>query len=304
MMNVAATAIGFIGLGLMGTPIAIQLCKAGYDVRVWARSPEKLTPAREAGATVADSPAATAADADVIFLCVTDTDAVEAIVFGDNGVAKTGRKGAILVDHSSIRPDSTVSFANRLKKTAGMHWIDAPVSGGAPAVFNKSLVVMAGADNEELIERIRPLTGHYAGRVTHMGPVGAGQTTKLVNQTLVGVNFALLAEVVAFAANAGIDAAKLPGALAGGRADSRLFQEFLPRMLQQDPPREGRIDIVLKDLDMVADAAKANGTPMPLAMLAGSLHRMLVAKGFGNADNAELPRLYRPDSAGSTDQLT
>ena len=294
-----AITVGFIGLGLMGAPIAHQLCAAGYAMRVWARSAEKLAPVIKAGATAVDSPAAVATEADVIFLCVTDTDAVETIVFGKNGIAETGRNGAILIDHSSIRPDATVLFAERLKAATGMDWIDAPVSGGAPAVNSKTLVVMAGAASAELVEKIAPLLQHYAGQVTHMGPNGAGQTTKLINQTLVGVNFALLAEVVTFAANAGIDAAKLPGALAGGRADSRLFQEFLPRMLQSHPPQEGRIDIVLKDLDMVAAAAKANGTPMPLTTLAGSLHRMLVAKGYGNADNAQAPQLYRKETANA-----
>ena len=148
--------IGFIGLGLMGAPIAMKLIEAGRHVSVWGRSPEKLAPAVAAGAKLSPSPRELAANADVVMLCVTDTAAVETVVFGDDGVASGGRNGAILIDHSSIRPDATRDMAARLEALAGMAWIDAPVSGGAPGVANKTLVVMCGGD-KDVFDRALPV---------------------------------------------------------------------------------------------------------------------------------------------------
>ena len=290
------STLGFIGLGLMGTPIALKLCANGYSVRVWGRTQAKLEPALAAGAQQAQSPAELATACDILFLCVTDTQAVASVVFGDQGVVAGARTDTVLVDHSSIRPEETRRMAARLHAETGMHWIDAPVSGGATGVENKTLVVMAGAESS-VFERVYPVVMSYAGRFTRMGDIGAGQSTKLINQALVGAGFALLAEVTQLAINAGIDVAKIPQALAGGRADSRLLQEYMPRMAQADFTPQGRIDIILKDLQTVSDVAHATHTAMPMTGLATELHRLLVATGHGSEDNAAFIKLLAKDKS-------
>ena len=202
-------SLGFIGLGLMGSPIALKLREAGYPLAVWGRTVAKLEAALAAGAEALDSPRAVAAASDIVFLCVTDTAAVEAVVFGDDGVAAGAAAGKVLVDHSSIRPDASRALAARLLDETGMAWIDAPVSGGAAGVEAGTLVVMAGG-TPEAFARVEPVMTSYAGRATLMGPSGAGQTTKLINQALVGVGFAVIAEIAALARDAGMDAAQIP----------------------------------------------------------------------------------------------
>lgn len=283
--------VGFIGLGAMGAPIARKLQEAGYPLNVWGRRPEPLQPFADNGATVCDSPSAVAAASEIVFLCVTDTDAVEAVVFGPQGLAEGGSADTVLIDHSSIRPDATRTFADRLKAACGMAWIDAPVSGGGPGVENKTLVVMAGGD-AAAFKRAYPVVMSFAGRCTLMGPSGAGQATKLINQTLAGVNFALLAEATQLALDAGIDAARIPEALAGGRADSAILQEYMPRMVERTFNPMGSIALMLKDLETAAGLAREHGTTMPLTALAIELHRLRVAAGQSGEDNAAMIRLY------------
>ena len=291
--------LGFIGLGLMGTPIALKLLEQGYPLTVWGRTPGKLEAALAAGAVRADSAAAVAAASEIVFLCVTDTAAVETVVFGENGIAAGTDAGKILVDHSSIRPADSRRMAARLLAEHGMHWLDAPVSGGAAGVANKTLVVMAGGDSA-VFKQVEPVVLDYAGKFTLLGPSGTGQSTKLINQALVGASFAVLAEVTQLALKASIDASQIPSALAGGRADSRLLQEYMPRMAQADFEPHGRIDIVLKDLDMVAELAQATGAAMPMLGLARELHRLMVLQGLGPADNAATIKLFDVNPAPAT----
>ena len=283
--------LGFVGLGLMGTPIALKLLENGYNLTVWGRTQAKLETVLAAGAKQADSAAALTEASDIVLLCITDTAAVQAVVFGKDGVAAGASADKILIDHSSIQPEATRQIASRLAAETGMRWLDAPVSGGIPGVQTKTLVVMAGGD-EDVFKRAEPVVMNYAGRITLMGPVGAGQTTKLVNQALCGAMFTLLAEVTKLAQNAGIDVEKIPSALAGGRADSRLLQEYMPYMARADYTPRGRIDILLKDLETVAALARDTQTAMPLTGLATELHRLMKARGFGAEDNAALMKLY------------
>ena len=285
-MNSDLPRIGFIGLGLMGAPIAMKLIGVN-PVSVWGRDPEKLKPALAAGATLAASRRELAAESDIVILCVSDTVAVEAVVFGDDGVASGGRSGAILVDHSSIRPDATREMAARLKAQTGMAWLDAPVSGGAPGVANKTLVVMCGGD-KDTFERALPVMMTYAGRCTRMGDVGAGQTTKLFNQALCAVAFVAVAEITAFAKRAGVDATLIPAALAGGRADSSILQEYMIRMATGDRRRSGRIDTLVKDLAAVAQLARESGADIPTVTFASQINSELVARGLGAEDPAAI----------------
>lgn len=293
-MTAQPTSLGYIGLGLMGGPMALRLAAAGYSLHVWNRSPDKLTALTDAGAQAASSPRAVAANSDIVFTCLTDTDAVEAVVFGADGIAGAATADKTLVDFSSMRPDKAKAFADRLRAETGMGWIDAPVSGGVPGAANGTLTVMAGGAESDF-DRVRPVLAHLAGRVTLMGANGAGQTTKLINQMIVGAGLALMAECCQFAEDAGIDPAKLPEALAGGRADSPILQQFLPRMAARDQDVQGRIAIMVKDLNTVMDTARDLGSSLPLTGLAAEIHKLLVKRGLADADNAATVTLYAPD---------
>src|SRR5262249_36189920 len=204
-----AESLGYLGLGLMGAPMTRRLLKAGYEVRVWNRSTDKATALVEAGAKRAASPRDVAAGASVIFMCVTDTAAVEEVAFGPDGLAAAHGAGKLVVDFSSIHPDAARVVAARLKAANGMGWIDAPVSGGTKGAEEGTLAVMAGGDAAD-VERVRPYVLAMARRLTHMGPTGAGQITKLCNQVIAGCAMTVLAEATRLAANAGIDAGRLP----------------------------------------------------------------------------------------------
>jgi len=292
-----APAVGFIGTGTMGGPMVRQLLAAGHPTLVWNRTPGKLEALVQAGAERARSPSELARASRLVILCVTDTAAVETVVFNEQGVASGGGPDKILVDHSSISPAATRAMAERLGRETGMRWIDAPVSGGVPGIESRTLVIMAGGDERDVAEA-QPALAAYAGRVTRMGPVGAGQTTKLINQVLVGTGFVAVAEAFRLARDAGVDTALIPACLAGGRADSRLLQEYMPHMAAGDMTVRGRIDIMVKDLDTVHELARVTGTPMPFTQLACELHRLMVAQGHGAADNAAIVHLYGGQDRG------
>ena len=223
--------------------------------------PGKAAALVEAGAKLEKLPREVADSVSLIFMCLTDASAVEEVVFGADGLATASGVGKLVVDFSSIHPDAARSIAARLKAANGMGWIDAPVSGGTKGAEEGTLAVMAGGDAAD-IERVRPYVLAMARRLTHMGPTGAGQTTKLCNQVIVGCAMAVLAEATRLAVNAGIDAGRLPEALTGGFADSIPLQLFVPRMVQgiHSPPF-GHIATMLKDLDTVVSVAARHVKP-------------------------------------------
>lgn len=286
--------LGYVGLGLMGGPMARRLLDAGYPLSVWNRDPAKAWALADSGAALLASPAAVAAASDIVFTCLTDTTAVETVVFGPDGIASGGRAGTVLVDFSSIQPARAAAMAQRLRDEAGMGWIDAPVSGGVPGATKGTLAVMAGGDPAEF-ERVAPVVAHLSGRFTLMGPNGAGQTTKLINQMIVGCGFAIVAEACQLAEDAGIDPARIPLALAGGRADSPILQQYMPRMAARDREVQARVAIMIKDLNTVMEEAKRLGSALPMTGLATELHKLLARHGLADADNAEMIRLYAPD---------
>jgi 3-hydroxyisobutyrate dehydrogenase len=281
--------LAYAGLGLMGGPMALRLVRAGHAVRVWNRTAAKCAAAVEAGAMRAASAADAARGADVVFMCLSDTKAVEAAVFGPDGIADGIGAGAVLVDFSSMAPDATRAFAARLKSARGAEWVDAPVSGGVAGAEAGTLAVMAGGD-PVAFARVEPFVKAMAARFTHMGPVGAGQTTKLCNQVIVGSLMCVIAEAARLASNAGIDALKLPEALAGGWADSKPLQICLPRMVKaiHDPPL-GAAWTMLKDLDTAHDAARRTNTPLPVSSAAAEVFRTLCAR---EGDEAEAMRIF------------
>ncbi|MFX1672293.1 NAD(P)-dependent oxidoreductase [Paraburkholderia sp. A2WS-5] len=281
--------LGFCGPGLMGAPMIRHLLRAGNTVHVWNRSPAKAEALVADGAQVAATPAALAQHADVVLLCVADGAAVEQVVFGEHGllaaaVAEGGQAVRVrrIVDHSSIPPEQTRELAARAA-TLGVGWVDAPVSGGVAGAQAGSLAVMAGGTAED-IGAVAPILAAYAARVTHMGGPGAGQTTKLCNQAIVTATVAAIAEAVGLARRSGIDAAKLPEALAGGWADSTLLRTFVPRMTQDGLVPIGALRTFQKDVDTVADAARQTGTPMPVAGTVQQVLRLGAAMGLAEAD--------------------
>jgi len=280
--------LGYLGLGMMGFPMARRLLSAGHEVAVWNRSAGKAGALIEAGAKPAANPRGVAASCSIIFMCVTDAAAVEDVVFGSDGIGSVPGAGKVVVDFSSIHPDRARTIAVRLKEANGMNWIDAPVSGGTKGAEEGTLAVMAGGDASD-IERVRPYVLSMARRLTHMGPTGAGQVTKLCNQVIVGCTMAVLAEAARLAVNAGIDAGRLPEALAGGFADSIPLQLFVPRMVQgiHSPPL-GHIATMLKDLDTVAEVAHDTSTPLPMASLAAQLFRLAKAARGADVDALEI----------------
>ena len=281
--------IGFCGPGLMGAPMVRRLLAAGHEVHVWNRTVAKLAPLAEAGAIIEATPAALAAQSVAICMCLLDAAAVESVVFGPAGIASvTGARWVI--DHSSIAPGATQTFASRLMKANGAVWIDAPVSGGVAGAAAGTLAVMAGGP-AGAIAQITPLLTAYAARVTHMGPVGAGQATKLCNQTIVAATIAAIGEAVGLARNSGIDPAKLTEALAGGWADSKLLQIFVPRMTAPPEVSIGALDTMLKDLDGVAVLARESGTPMLVSGAVQQAYRLASSLGLGGADLSEIARL-------------
>lgn len=284
--------IGYCGLGLMGFPMVQRLMAAGHPVMVWNRSPEKAVALQKLGATVANTPQELAQSCDVVFLCLFDAQAVQDVVFGQQGLAQ-GAGLRYVVDHSSIAPAATIDFAQRLEQANGAVWIDAPVSGGVGGAQDGTLAIMAGGP-PDAIHDLTPLMMAYGKRVTRMGAAGAGQTSKLCNQTIVASTISAIGEAVALAEAGGVDASQLSHALAGGWADSVLLQLFVPRMT--DPPPQQKmasINTMLKDLDTVAALAQQHHVPMPVGGAAQQAYRQARARDLGESDVSQLIQLYR-----------
>jgi 3-hydroxyisobutyrate dehydrogenase-like beta-hydroxyacid dehydrogenase len=275
--------LGFIGIGLMGRPMTLRLLAAGHEVTVWNRSPDKLGPVVERGARPADSPAGVARAADLVMMCVTDQRAVGEVLFGADGIATGAKPGLLVVDFSSIAPAAARDFATRLEQK-GIELVDAPVSGGVSGAEKGTLAIMAGGKAEQ-VERARPVVMHLAQRFTRMGESGAGQTTKLCNQIIVGSLVAVIAEAVRLAEAAGVDARMLPEALKGGFADSAPLQVFGARMAARTfEPSIGAVSIMLKDLENAAVVAREKTVPLPMARTAAELYRLLTAQGKGEKE--------------------
>jgi 3-hydroxyisobutyrate dehydrogenase len=291
-----ATPLGFIGVGAMGLPMVRRLLAAGHSVTVWDHVPERLAVAERAGATAADNAASLARAAEIVFLCLTDAVAVETVIFGPKGLSSVPAPQIIVVDFSSIPPDRTCSIAARLKAANGMSWIDAPVSGEATGAADGTLAVMAGGNPPDL-DRVKPYVLTMSQRFTRMGAIGAGQAAKLCNQIIAACAMVVLSEATRFAVDVGIDAARLPEALAGGFADSIPLQLFVPRMANElAEPAIGPVSIIIKDLDTIADVARTHATPLPMASLAAQMLRLLRSSCGPRADVLEVYKLGEPQS--------
>jgi 3-hydroxyisobutyrate dehydrogenase len=288
--------IGFLGIGIMGEAMVLRLLERGRPVTAWNLEPERLDRVVPHGAVAAPTPAAVAAASDVVILCVLHTEAVARCVFGPDGIASAGpAPGKILLDHSTADPAATREMAARLRADTGMGWVDAPVSGGPQAARAGTLTLMMGGDPDE-IATVGPVLRDLGTNVTRMGPVGAGQTTKVLNQAIVGTGFVLMAEALAMAEASGLDAAALPAGLAGGHADGSLLQKIYAQMQRRDfEPPTSYARQLLKDLKAVKAFAHDLNLELPLVETAVARFADYVAQGNEMVDSASVVRLYRPD---------
>jgi 2-hydroxy-3-oxopropionate reductase len=286
-MSSAPQKIGFIGLGIMGTPMCGHLIAAGHKLFVHTRSavPEVLT---AAGATACDSPSAVAAQADVIFTMVPDTPDVEKVLFGEKGIASSLRAGKAVVDMSSISPIATKQFAERIK-ALGCDYLDAPVSGGQVGAKNAALTIMVGGD-EKVFARIKPLFDLMGKNITLVGGNGDGQTAKVANQIIVALNIEAVAEALVFAARAGADPARVREALMGGFASSRVLEVHGERMVKRTFDPGFRIELHQKDLNLALASARALGVSLPNTATAQELFNACTAHGGKAWDHSAIVR--------------
>ncbi len=290
----ATPAIGFIGLGLMGQGFTKRLVECGYRVTGYDLVGDKVKTAVKHGVVAAPSPAAVAAASEIVIVCVTTTDAVEDVVFGTGGIAEAPGKGKVLVDTSTTKVDYTKRFAADLAAKTGMGWVDAPVSGGPVAAEAGKLAMMAGGSPADF-GRVQPVLARLSSRLTHMGAVGAGQVTKMINQVIVLSNYCVIAEAVRLGEKCGIDAAKIPEALETGHGGSNLLKDVTPRLVGRDFVARGFARQGLKDLDMVHDLAKEMQSWTPMATQAANIYRLLVSRGHSELDTCAVMKLYLDD---------
>jgi 2-hydroxy-3-oxopropionate reductase len=277
--------IGFIGLGIMGTPMALHLVNGGHSLYVHTRSqvPEAI---QAAGGVRRENAAAVAKEAEVIFTMVPDTPDVEAVLFGENGVAQGLSKGKVVVDMSSISPMATKEFAKKIN-ALGCDYVDAPVSGGEVGAKAGSLTIMCGGD-EAVFERVRPLLELMGKNITLVGGNGDGQTTKVANQIIVALNIAAVSEALVFASKAGADPAKVRQALMGGFASSRILEVHGERMIKRTFNPGFRIKLHQKDLNLALQGAKELGVGLPQTASAAQLMGACAANGLADLDHSAL----------------
>ena len=282
--------VALIGCGVMGGAIGIRLCEVGETLAVFDIDEARVRALVERGAVAARSASEAAAQSDYVILSLNTAGIVRQAVFGPHGVAAGAKPGTMIIDMSSIDPPSTRTLAAEAARM-DLRWVDCPLSGGAPRALTGTLAVMAGGTAGDY-EASKAVMRHLCANFTHMGPSGAGQTTKLINQVLCALHFMAVAEATRLAQDAGVDATKIPRALGGGRADSAILQEFMVKFANRDYTPTGRLDNMVKDLNGVQDLARSTGTAMPLTAACAEIHRLLDSAGLGGADNAALMKYF------------
>jgi 3-hydroxyisobutyrate dehydrogenase len=278
--------VGFIGLGIMGQGMARNLLKAGFRLLVWNRTPDKAKALAADGAEQAESPAALSGACDVIITCVSDTPDVEQVILGENGVIHGIRPGSLVIDMSTISPSATQRMA-ALLEAKGAHMLDAPVSGGSEGAANGTLSIMVGGSAQQF-ERAGPVLQALGRTITHVGPQGAGQKVKLVNQILVVINMLAVSEALIFAQAAGLDLQKTLDAVAKGAAGSWMLANRGPQVIARDWRPGFMIDLQQKDLRLALDAADEMGIPAVATSLVFNLYRALQSDGLGAEGNHAL----------------
>ncbi len=281
-------SIGFIGLGIMGKGMAANLLKAGFDVTVWNRTPAKMGPLMEAGAAGASSPAEVAAKSTILITCVSDSPDMVDVVLGENGVLEAIRPGTLLIDCSTISPRTTRDLAAHLAEKQAM-MLDAPISGGSEGAAKGTLSIMVGGDADQ-VKRAMPVLEAMGKTITHVGPQGAGQMVKLVNQILVVGTMQAVAEALLFADAGGLDLEKTLTAVSGGAAGSWMLSNRGPQVIERDWRPGFTIDLQQKDLRLVLEAADQLGAPVPGTAQIFQYYRSLQERGLGSDGNHALVR--------------
>ncbi|MEJ2058870.1 MAG: 2-hydroxy-3-oxopropionate reductase [Gammaproteobacteria bacterium] len=287
--------VGYIGLGIMGRPMALNLLKAGYPVRVWARREAAMQPLLEAGATACKSAAEVAAEADIIFTNVSDTPDVQQVVLGEAGILEGAQAGAVVVDNSTISPSATRAMAERLSEK-GVEMLDAPVSGGEQGAINGTLSIMVGG-KDAVFTRVKPLFEVLGQNIVHVGTNGAGQVCKACNQVVIAQTIAGIGEAFVLAETSGVDAAKVREALLGGFAGSRALEIHGQRMLDRDFKPGFKARLHSKDMGIALQTAAELGIALPGAALVTQLINALVGRGDGELDSSAIVKLQRQLSA-------
>lgn len=286
-----STPIAFLGLGTMGAAMAANLARAGFAVTAWNRTPGRAPGLGAIGVTSAATPADAAATAEIVVVCVSDTPDVEAILFGEDGAVEGAREGTLVIDCSTIAPSGSWDFAARLRQR-GLTMIDAPVSGGSEGARNATLTIFVGGEAED-VERGRPVLEAMGRTITHVGPIGAGQAVKAVNQVILAGTYLGVAEGIVLAIKAGLDVEQVIGALGGGAAQSWVLANRAGRMLDNDYPLGFKLALHRKDLAIALDLAARVGASLPVSALAAQLETGLIAQGHGDDDMSALARAIR-----------
>ncbi len=288
-------AVAFLGLGTMGAAMAANLARAGFAVTAWNRTPGRAPELADLGVTTADSPAKAVADASVVVICVSDTSDVEAVLFGPSGVVEGARPGTLVVDCSTIAPSGSWDFAARLRER-DLSMVDAPVSGGSEGARNATLTIFVGGDAAD-VERARPVLTAMGRTITHVGPIGAGQAVKAVNQVILAGTYLGVAEGIVLAIKAGLDVEQVVAALGGGAAQSWVLANRSGRMLDNEYPLGFKVALHRKDLGIALDLAAQLGAVLPVTALAAQLETGLIAQGHAEDDMSALARSVRTLSA-------
>lgn len=291
--------IAFIGMGTMGTPMAINLLKAGHRVVVHNRTRDREQVVADAGATRASSPKAAAMDAELIITCVSDGPDVEAMMIGPEGVIHGAKAGAIAIDMSTISATVTRRMAETLKKK-GISMLDAPISGGSEGAKNGTLSIMVGGEASDVVKAM-PAFQAMGKTITHVGSIGAGQLTKAINQIIIAGTYWGIAEGMAMGLKAGLDMEKVVQAVGGGAAGSWGLTNRSGNMLKNEYPLGFRTRFHRKDLNIAIEAARELGVPLPIAAYVEQVETGLIARGYGDEDLSNMARVVR-EQAGIDDR--
>lgn len=283
--------VAIIGCGIMGNAIATRLLECGLAVFVFDTDGAKIEALVQKGANSATSARDAFSKAPYAITSLNAPSIVRQAVFGAQGLAEAADSSKLIIDMSSIDPEATVALASELLARTGARWVDAPLSGGAPAALAGRLTVMAGGAAED-VQSARAVMDHLCAQYTHMGPSGAGQTTKLINQLLCAFAFQAVAEAVRLAELGGVAAHAIPQALAGGRADGRILQEYMAKFASRDYTPTGRIDNMLKDLEGIAAFTARERAFLPVTAHITQLHRQMVEAGLGAEDSAAMMKMF------------
>lgn len=283
--------IAFVGLGTMGLPMVMNLLKAGYAVTAYNRTRSKAQAVVKAGATVADSPQQAAANADIIITCVSDSSDVESVVLGESGVVHGAKPGALVVDMSTISPSVTRRIAQTLADQ-DIRLIDAPVSGGSEGAEQGTLSIMIGGAAAD-VEKARPVLAAMGSTVTHVGPIGAGQTTKAINQIIAAGTYWGVAEGIALGLKAGLDMDKVIQAVGSGASASWCLTNRSDNMIHNRYPLGFRVRLHQKDLAIALQTARELNLPLPMAAYVEQIENGLIANGHGDEDLSAIARIVR-----------